>query len=54
LDKRKVIFYSDELNDEFSLAQITPKKIDGNYCYIYDSLFKKFTHFFWYRMVQLL
>lgn len=51
MDKRKVIFYSDELNDEFSLAQITPKKIDGNYCYIYDSLFKKFTHFFWYRMV---
>lgn len=51
MDKRKVIYYEDELKDEFSLAQITPKKIDGNYQYIYNSLFKKVTHFFWYRMV---
>jgi len=51
MDKRKVIYYNDELNDEFSLAQITPKPIDGSYCYIYDSLFKKFTHFFWYRII---
>lgn len=51
MDKRKVIYYEDELNDEFSLAQITPKKIDENYVYCYDSLFKKLTHFFWYRMI---
>lgn len=51
MDKRTVIYYSDELNDEFSTAQITPKKIDGSYRYCYDSLFKRFTHFFWYRMV---
>lgn len=51
MDKRTVIYYSDELHDEFSLAQIDPKRIDGNYRYCYDSLFKKFTHFFWYRMV---
>lgn len=51
MDKRKEIFYEDELNDEFSLAQITPKKIDENYKYYHTSLFKKFTHFFWYRMV---
>lgn len=51
MDKRTVIYYDDELNDEFSLAQITPKRIDGSYRYIHDSLFKKFTHFFWYRMV---
>ncbi len=51
LDKRKVIYYTDELNDEFSTAEITPKKIDGNYKYFRDSLFKKFTHFFWYRTV---
>ncbi len=51
MDKRKVIYYEDELHDEFSIAKITPKKIDGNYIYCYDSFFKKFTHFFWYRMI---
>lgn len=51
MDKRKIIYYEDELNDEFSVAQITPKKITGDYCYCYDSLFKRFTHFFWYRVV---
>lgn len=51
MEKRTVIYYQDELNDEFSLAQITPKPIDGTYPYDQTSLFKKFTHFFWYRMV---
>lgn len=51
MEKRKVIYYKDELNDEFSKAQITPKKVDENYIYCYDSLFKRFTHFFWYRMI---
>lgn len=50
-DGRKVIYYEDELNDEFSLAEITPLKIDDNYKYCHDSLFKKFTHFFWYRII---
>ncbi|MBQ8140534.1 MAG: hypothetical protein IJ038_02430 [Clostridia bacterium] len=51
MDKRKTIYYEDELNDEFSTAQITPKKIDGSYVYCHDSVFKRFTHFFWYRIV---
>ncbi len=51
MDKRKVIYYSDEMNDEFSTAEITPRTIDENYVYIYDSKFKRFTHFFWYRIV---
>ncbi|MCI5745846.1 MAG: 1-acyl-sn-glycerol-3-phosphate acyltransferase [Erysipelotrichaceae bacterium] len=51
MEKRKVIYYKDELNDEFSKAKITPKLIDGNYKYCYDSCFKKFTHFFWYRII---
>ena len=51
MDKRKVIYYSDELNDEFSLAEITPRKIDEDYVYIHTSLFKRFTHFFWYRII---
>lgn len=51
LDKRKVIYYDDELNDEFSVAQITPKRIDESYKYIHTSIFKRFTRFFWYRVV---
>ena len=51
MDKRKVIYYTDELNDEFSLAEITPRVIDKNYVYVHTSLFKKFTRFFWYRVV---
>ncbi len=33
------------------MAQITPRRIDGSYQYCHDSLFKRFTHFFWYRVV---
>ena len=51
MDKRKVIYYRDEQNDEFSVAQITPKKIDGGYIYIHKSPFKRFTRVFWYDIV---
>jgi len=51
MDKRKIIYYKDELNDEFSLTQITPKVINGDYVYCHSSRFKKFTHFFWYRSI---
>ncbi len=49
MKKRKVIYYTDPLNDEFSKAQITPKVIDGSYVYCHDSAWKRFTHLFWYR-----
>lgn len=48
---QKVIYYTDELNDEFAGDQIQAKLIDGNYKYYHKSIFKKFTHFFWYRLV---
>ncbi len=51
MEKRKVIYYTDPLNDEFSRAKITPKRIDGSYRYCYDSRWKRFTHLFWYRGV---
>ena len=51
MKKQKIIYYTDELGDEFSVAKITPKRIDGSYVYCHDSAFKKFTHFFWYRIV---
>lgn len=50
-EKRTVIYYKDEQHDEFSTAVITPKKIGDDYVYVHKSLFKKFTHFFWYRVV---
>ena len=34
----KVIYYNDELNDEFSKAKIKAKKIDGKYKYIKSPL----------------
>ncbi len=49
--RRKVIEYEDELNDEFSTARITPRKIDGSWRYCHDSRWKRFTHLFWYRWV---
>ncbi len=51
MDKRKIIYYTDEANDEFSLADITPKHIGADYVYEHASRGKKFTRFFWYRIV---
>ena len=31
--EKQVIYYEDELNDEFSKAKIVPRKIDENYKY---------------------
>lgn len=33
MENRKVIYYQDELNDEFSTAKIIPRRIDENYRY---------------------
>ena len=52
MDKRTVIYYSDELHDEFSTFTTTPPKIDGNYDYERKSLFKRFLRFFYYRIVM--
>ena len=35
--EEKIIYYKDELNDEFSEAKIVPRKIDGNYKYIHKN-----------------
>ncbi len=51
MKQQKVIYYENELTDEFSTAQITAKVIDKNYCYCHDTRFKKFTHIFWYRII---
>lgn len=35
---QKVIYYTDELNDEFSEAEITPRVIDGSFRYFHSGL----------------
>ncbi len=47
----KIIYYEDELNDEFAIDNIKPKTIGDDYKYIRKSIFKKITRFFWYRIV---
>lgn len=39
MNKPQVIYYSDELNDEFSGANITPRIIDENYKYTHKNMF---------------
>ena len=53
MDKKlpPIIYYSDELTDEFSTAQITPIKIDASYDYGNNSFGWRIKHFFWYRIV---
>ena len=38
MKEKKIIYYKDELNDEFSGAEITPRKIDENYKYIHKNV----------------
>lgn len=49
--EQKIIYYQDELNDEFAGDDIVARKIDGDYKYVHKGIWKSFTHFFWYRMV---
>ncbi|MBQ7377545.1 MAG: hypothetical protein IJW71_04410 [Clostridia bacterium] len=51
MKRQRVVYYKDELNDEFSTAEITPRRIDGNYRYLPTAWYKGLTHFFWYRIV---
>ena len=51
MEKRKIIYYENELNDEFSSAKIKTKTIDSSYKYDQDSALKKFIHFFVYRII---
>ena len=50
-NERRVIYYHDELNDEFSPAVITPKTIDGSYLYDRSKGLHRPLRFFWYAMV---
>lgn len=47
----KTIYYSDEHNDEFSHAQITPKKIDENYRYLRPEPWWSILRWLSYRLI---
>ena len=49
--KKKIIYYQDEQNDDFAKAEVSPKRIDGEYVYVHRSPWKRFTRLFWYRIV---
>lgn len=49
--EENIIYFENELEDEFSKAKITPIKIDENYKYIRDSLIGKILHVFWLRII---
>lgn len=51
--EQKVIYYRDELNDEFAGDHIKAKKIDGTYPYIRESAMGKISHFVWYHMIAI-
>ena len=38
MKEKKIIYYEDELNDEFSTAKIIPRVIDEKYKYEHNSL----------------
>ena len=50
-DGKQVVFYHDELNDEFAGDHIQAKKIDADYRYVRESISGRLFHAFWYRVV---
>jgi len=48
---KKTIFYSDELNDEFSTVELEHKPVSENYVYYKRNIFWKIGHTFWNRCV---
>lgn len=50
-DGKKVVFYHDELHDEFAGDHIEAKKIDEHYRYVREGFFGTLLHAFWYRII---
>ena len=53
MSEKKVIYYEDELNDEFSTMKITPIPIDEHYDYGGNSFFWHFRRFLFYRLFAM-
>lgn len=52
MKEQQVIYYTDELNEEFSTFKTTPRAIDASYDYDDSSFGKKVRRFFCYRIVM--
>ena len=50
MKEKQIIYYENELEDEFSTAQIEPKKIDGNYKYV-GGVLRTIGRVFWYQIL---
>ena len=51
MKNKKTIYYTDELNDEFSTAKITPRVIDENYIYLHKNILWRFVAFILHNIV---
>ena len=49
--EQRIVYYTDELNDEFSTFTTTPPVIDGNYNYDDSTFLKQLRRFFVYRIM---
>ena len=54
MQKNRVIYYKDELNDDFSESNINPIKIDENYKYVHKNPFWRIGAFIVYRIIMLI
>ncbi|MBR0351043.1 MAG: 1-acyl-sn-glycerol-3-phosphate acyltransferase [Clostridia bacterium] len=53
MDNRTVIYYSDELNEEFSTVKIEPREIDEKYKYIHKNPLWNIGSFFVHQILSL-
>ncbi len=49
--KQKIIYYSDEVNDDFAGTNIKKKPLPENYVYINEGAYGKFKRIFWYYLI---
>ena len=53
MKEQRIIYYKDELNDEFSGAEITPRVIDENYKYIHKNPLWNFASFLLQNVISM-
>lgn len=53
MKNEKIIYYEDELNEEFSTAKIEPRKIDENYKYIHKNVIWNASAFLLQNVISL-
>lgn len=53
MQKEKIIYYTDELNDEFSTAKIKPRVIDEKYKYIHKNSLWNITSFILQNIISM-